>query len=109
MDALESLRALVGVPITVDDAYRCEYHNAAVGGVPNSQHVQGIAADIKIQGMTPSEMYTAALQIPAFAGGGIGVSESATGYVHLDTRPELSRWSYDIEGRQVKFNPPISA
>lgn len=36
------------------------------------------------------------------------VSESANGYIHVDTRPELARWSYDLEGRQVKFNPPIS-
>ena len=56
-DARENIRALVeevldpvreafGGPIVVNSGYRCERHNAAVGGVRNSQHLRGEAADI---------------------------------------------------------------
>ena len=107
LDGLEALRAIVGVPITVDDAYRCPIHNAAVGGVPNSEHEQGIAADIKIAGMTPAEMYRAALQVPAFSDGGIGVSESESGYVHIDCRPHVARWCYNEQGKQIAWNPSL--
>jgi hypothetical protein len=107
VDALEALRAIAGVPITVDSAYRCPVHNAAVGGVPNSEHTRGIAADIKIEGMTPIAMYAVALKVPAFADGGIGVSESATGYIHVDCRLSLARWTYDLSGKQAPWNPDL--
>jgi uncharacterized protein YcbK (DUF882 family) len=107
VDALEALRAIAGVPITVDCAYRCPIHNAAVGGVPNSEHTTGIAADIKIEGMAPNAMYAAALKVPSFADGGIGVSESATGYIHVDCRPRLTRWTYDLSGKQAPWNPAL--
>src|SRR5580658_9136728 len=95
VDSMESVRVAEDVPIIVDDAFRCPLpppgvapypghcgHNAAAGGVPHSQHELGMAADIKIQGMTPAEMYKAALKVPAFANGGIGVTLGPTGYIH---------------------------
>lgn len=108
VDALEALRVEVGVPITVDDAYRCAVHNAAVGGVPDSEHVRGIAADIRIQGMTPAEMYKAALQVPAFANGGIGVSVDG-GYIHVDTRVGKARWCYGADGQQCAWDATLDA
>lgn len=44
--ALETLRSRLNMPIHVIDAYRDPQHNAEVGGVGNSQHVDGLAADI---------------------------------------------------------------
>lgn len=46
IERLELLRALLGHPITVLSGYRSERLNRAVGGVANSQHVVGQAADI---------------------------------------------------------------
>ena len=46
-DALDQFREAVGKPVIVDDAYRCPVHNAQVGGVPHSQHLEGNAADIR--------------------------------------------------------------
>ena len=40
LELLEQLRA--------DSGYRCPTHNANVGGVPNSQHVIGTAADLAV-------------------------------------------------------------
>ena len=43
---LDPAREKFGKPITVNSGYRCPRHNAAVGGVPNSQHMRGEAADV---------------------------------------------------------------
>lgn len=43
---LDPARDQLGAPIIVTSGYRCPAHNAAVGGVPNSQHLRGEAADI---------------------------------------------------------------
>ena len=43
---LDLARERLGMPITVNSGYRCPAHNKAVGGVKNSQHLKGEAADI---------------------------------------------------------------
>lgn len=45
---LEKLRSILGKPLRLNSAYRCAAHNAAVGGVPGSQHVLGAATDVAI-------------------------------------------------------------
>ena len=47
---LEPLRVAMGEPIRVSSGYRCEKLNKAVGGVYNSQHLKGQAADLCIDG-----------------------------------------------------------
>ncbi len=106
LDALESLRRIAGSPVTIDDAYRCAIHNAAVHGEPNSEHVLGNAADIRIAGMDPEEMYLCALKVPAFRDGGIGVAAT---YIHVDTRPHRARWTYGPDGRPAPWNPALDA
>ena len=44
---LEPARGKLGMPIIVNSGYRCERHNRDVGGVANSQHLRGEAADIR--------------------------------------------------------------
>ena len=46
VDVLDAIRERIGKPIEVLSGYRCPEHNAEVRGVPNSQHVEGTAADI---------------------------------------------------------------
>jgi uncharacterized protein YcbK (DUF882 family) len=102
VDALEALRALLGVPVTVNDAYRCPAHNAAVGGAPHSQHVLGRAADIQVQGKTARELYGAALQVLEVRG--LGVDDHKQ-YLHLDVRQTvaLAEWCYSAAGGQIPF------
>ena len=47
---LEPLRVAMNEPITISSGYRCEKLNKAVGGVYNSQHMKGQAADLCIDG-----------------------------------------------------------
>ena len=47
-EVLEPLREHAGVPIVISSGYRCRRLNKAVGGVTNSQHCTGEAADIHL-------------------------------------------------------------
>ena len=43
---LQPLRDILGAPVYINSGYRSKRLNARVGGVPNSRHLQGRAADI---------------------------------------------------------------
>ena len=43
---LDPLRIFYGLPIRISSGFRCPALNRAVGGVANSQHLRGEAADI---------------------------------------------------------------
>jgi hypothetical protein len=47
---LEPLRVAMGQPIKIGSGFRCQALNKAVGGVFNSQHTKGQAADLCIDG-----------------------------------------------------------
>ncbi len=50
---LDRIRLLLGHPLEISSGYRSPALNAAVGGVPNSQHAQGLAADFTCPGCGP--------------------------------------------------------
>lgn len=54
---LQPLRDHYGQPVKISSGYRCQALNKAVGGVTNSQHMRGQAADIKIEGVSPRQIY----------------------------------------------------
>ena len=94
LQGLEQLRSALNMPIHVIDAYRDPAHNAAVGGVGNSEHVDGTAADIP--GIC-SWRKVASLEIFS----GIGDRFGAISHVdmrHLDggkfTPQNPARWTY---------------
>ena len=45
-EVLDPVREKLAMPIVVNSGYRCEKHNKDVGGVRNSQHLRGEAADV---------------------------------------------------------------
>jgi hypothetical protein len=98
IDALEQLRALAGKPIVVHDGYRCPAHNQEVGGVSDSEHTRGMAADVSVPGLRLQQMYELALQVPAFFKGGIGAYDGS--FLHLDIRPHSARWAR-VRGQYV--------
>ena len=49
---LEPLRVAMKEPIKIGSGFRCQKLNKAVGGVYNSQHMKGQAADLCIDGDT---------------------------------------------------------
>jgi len=46
VDKLDEAREKAGIPFKITSGYRCPKHNAAIGGVENSAHIKGLAADI---------------------------------------------------------------
>ena len=46
-EVLDPARERLGRPVVVNSGYRCPKHNAEVGGVANSQHMKGEAADVR--------------------------------------------------------------
>ena len=92
---LQCIREHFGKPITITSGYRTATHNTAVGGAKSSQHLLGRAADIQVQGVSVEDVaaYAESL-LPGW--GGVGrypVKAGRTkGWVHVDTRPNKSRW-----------------
>ena len=86
----DKIRAKIGKPITVNSGLRCKTHNANVGGVSNSQHLYGKAADLGCpSGCTPAQMASIAQDIMGDTG---GIGTYSWG-IHIDTRSTKSRWN----------------
>lgn len=82
MDALEELRKAWGKPIVINSAHRCMFHNHAVGGTTNSQHLK-IAFDCRC----PKEDQ-AAFIVAAKKAGFTGIGRyPGKGFVHVDCGP----------------------
>ncbi|MDY6148972.1 MAG: D-Ala-D-Ala carboxypeptidase family metallohydrolase [Porphyromonas sp.] len=87
---LDELRERLGRPVIVSSGYRCPVHNRNVGGVYNSQHVNGTAADIYCPGVAVGELASAARAV-GFDGIGVYYFE---GFVHVDCRDGGRRPGY---------------
>ncbi|ABO49056.1 Peptidase M15A [Desulforamulus reducens MI-1] len=83
---LEDLRRLLDKPVLVNSGYRCPTNNRAVGGVVNSFHSKGMAADIRVPRMAVKEIAHLAEKVGF---GGIGIYASQ---VHVDVRDYRTRW-----------------
>lgn len=87
--ACDIIREAVGVPIVISSGCRCKTHNKRVGGVPNSNHTHGTAADLVPQGVPPDtvwrttrDLYLAGA-LPMLAG--LGRYDTFT---HVDVSPK---------------------
>lgn len=81
---LDHLRCAIGAPIIVSSGYRCAKHNANVGGVANSQHIKGTAADIICKSVSVEKLAAKAKEIGF---DGIGIYPKS-GFVHVDCRSD---------------------
>ena len=93
---LQAIREHFGKAVTITSGYRTGTHNTAVGGAKSSQHLLGRAADIQVQDTDPLAVAAYAESLmPGW--GGVGrypVKAGRTkGWVHVDTRPNKSRWT----------------
>ena len=53
---LQPLRDKLGKPMIITSGFRSKKVNELVGGVSNSQHLYGQAADFVVNGMTPAQV-----------------------------------------------------
>jgi uncharacterized protein YcbK (DUF882 family) len=80
---LDVLRARLKRPLLVTSGTRCTLHNSNVGGTPNSQHLNGLAADVACPSSTDRaailEAVYAVSGLPLF--GRIGIGDT---FIHFD-------------------------
>ncbi len=84
MITLDMLREKLGRALIINSGYRTLQHNRAIGGVPNSAHTRGLAADIScLDSAFRYQIITEALKL------GITRFEIAPAHIHLDADPSL--------------------
>ena len=86
---LERIRAHVGKPVHIKSGYRSPEYNATLKNAsPRSQHCNGKAADIWVEGVTPKQIAEIA-ECYLGSSGGIGIYKNFT---HVDVRTSCARW-----------------
>lgn len=88
IDVLEDIRAHFNKPVNVSSGYRTPEYNTKIGGVKNSQHTKGTAADIKVSGI-PAKEVQKYLKHKYPNKYGIG---SYSTFTHVDVRAKKARW-----------------
>ena len=88
---LQSIRSHFCKPVVIHSGYRTPPYNTKVGGVEDSQHTYGTAADISIKGVSVADVAAYARSImPDW--GGVGIYKSQ-GFVHVDVRETRADWN----------------
>jgi hypothetical protein len=89
---LDAIRKNVGFPLIISSGYRTPEHNEKVGGVLNSAHTKGKAADIR-EG-NPDKQLKIALAAAKFGIKRIGFGNT---FIHLDndhSKSYQNTWAY---------------
>lgn len=110
---LQKLRDHFGVSVNINSGYRCQAHNAAVGGSKTSHHMRGMAADIRVKNVTPREVALYAERIGVKR---IGLYEGDEGnFVHIGSENRKRFWlghtgtevDTFVSGKKVSLDLPV--
>ncbi len=86
---LTELRNILKRPVYITSGYRCPGYNRKVGGVANSYHSIGLAADIKVGDINLFDLLEICENVDF---NGIGFYQKKN-FLHLDVRPtRRNRW-----------------
>lgn len=83
---LDEVRGEMGHPLGITSAYRCPFHNAAVGGAAQSRHKVGDAFDISLHNVSNKTRLISSAAAAGFTGFGFYGT-----FLHVDTGP-ARRW-----------------
>ena len=89
---LDNIRECAGFPFLISSGYRTPEHNERVGGVANSSHLNGLAADIS----APTTAMRDAI-VECAAANGIKRIGYGNTFIHLDVdqdKPQYAIWGY---------------
>ena len=92
LDKLDAAREIANVPFVINSGYRSQARNKKVGGVKNSSHTTGWAADIACSNSRDRYITVNALMSAGFNRIGIGDT-----FIHVDCDPKKSEnvmWTY---------------
>ena len=87
VDILDILRNKIGKPVIITSGYRTPEWNTKCGGAKYSYHMRGMAADIRVNEMTPKQVASILNGIIPNECGIIVYS----GWIHIDTRSNKYR------------------
>lgn len=88
---LEEIRTnLGGAAIHINSGYRPPEYNRSVGGSLNSAHIDGLAADIRAEGI-PTDALRRVCEVVIGKDGGLGYYPNL-GFCHVDVRGYEARW-----------------
>ena len=89
VDILENIRVHFGQPLHINSGYRTVSYNATVENrSKTSQHCNGLAADIRVDGISPAAVADNAEQLLG-SHGGVGRYGTVN---HIDVRADKIRW-----------------
>lgn len=94
LDKLDVARGIAGIPFIINSGYRSIEHNLAVGGIKNSSHLKGLAADIECD--TDEDRYKITQALLKAGINRIGIKGS-NGFIHCDIDPSKNKnriWAY---------------
>lgn len=99
-NVLEPLRTLTGSPIRILSGYRCLALNTAVGGATGSQHMEGQAADLRVDGQTVRQTFdmiaASLIQFDQLIEEKYTTSNPNSGWIHIS-------WVSSTENRRQEF------
>jgi len=88
---LQIVRDYIKSKIIITSGWRTPKWNSYVGGVKNSYHCQGLAADIRVLGMRPYDLAIYVAKLTEFKGIGISTRHN---FVHIDLRSKFTVFDY---------------
>lgn len=88
LEVLHLVRLKFGAAVMISSACRCKSHNESVGGSTGSKHMLGIAADIVVRGVAPSDVYE---YLDDEWPDSLGIGRYST-FTHVDVRAIKARW-----------------
>ncbi len=102
LNMLWKVQQATQLPLKINSGFRTGRHNRKVGGVANSAHTKGMAADIAVTDDTMRRRVVQEAKKAGFKRIGLGRT-----FVHLDSDPDKRQyvaWGYP-SGTKPPFNP----
>ena len=90
--ALIELEVRCGETLTITNAYRCPDHNLEVGGLQNSRHIEGLAADIEKPQVARIHGSESFIELARACGFGGVKPYPDKGIYHLQVPPPRGPW-----------------
>jgi len=101
VDVLHKIRTHFNKPVIINSGFRCSVHNKNEGGASNSNHLYGRAADIKISGVTPTQIVNYAKTIGAGADTYVG-----NGFAHIAVSANSNSPTYKDPETKINYTRP---
>lgn len=91
-DNLQVLRDYLGVPISINSAYRSLEHNRNIKGSTSSQHLLAKAADIVVESKTPEQVANIIKYLISEGKMIQGGLKAYNTFTHYDIRGHKAQW-----------------